>query len=112
MWTPDPSIIVTAEHQAAEAQASLLAVFTDAVQAHLDAKAQERQYDGVHTAVGYRGDPNPAFDAEAEALFAWRSAVWTYATGELAKVQAGERSVPTLEEFIGELPAFEWPASP
>ncbi|UUP19492.1 hypothetical protein NTH_03995 [Nitratireductor thuwali] len=85
--------------------------FSAAIQTHLDAKARERQYDNIHTAIGYRGDPNPVFDAEADALFAWRSAVWTYATAELAKVQAGERSVPTIGDFVAELPAFAWPES-
>jgi hypothetical protein len=43
-------------------------------------------------------------------LFAWRSAVWTYSTAELGKVLAGERAQRTVEEFIAELPAFEWPS--
>ncbi|MDX1159423.1 hypothetical protein GOL34_30950, partial [Sinorhizobium medicae] len=80
-----------------------------AIQAHLDAKARERQYDGIQTAITYRGDPNPQFSAEGEALFAWRSAVWTYSTAELVKVLAGERAEPSLEEFMAELPAFQWP---
>ncbi|WP_373365131.1 hypothetical protein [Sinorhizobium medicae] len=57
---------------------------------HLDAKARERQYDVIQTAIAYRGDPNPQFSAKGEALFAWRS-VWTYSTAELVKVLAGER---------------------
>ncbi len=84
--------------------------YSRAIQAHLDAKARERQYDGIQTAITYRDDPNPQFAAEGAALFAWRSAVWTYSTAELAKVTAGERSQPTIEEFVAELPAFEWPA--
>nr|WP_265519761.1 hypothetical protein [Nitratireductor luteus] len=69
--------------------------------------AQERRYYGIHTAIGYRGDPNPVYDAEATALFAWRSAVWAYATAELEKVQEGLRSVPTVRDFMAELPPFE-----
>lgn len=84
--------------------------YTRAIQARLDAKARERQYDGIQTAITYRDDPNPQFAAEGEALFAWRSAVWTYSTAELAKVTAGERAQPSVEAFIAELPAFEWPS--
>ncbi|WP_411037304.1 hypothetical protein [Shinella sp. BYT-45] len=109
MWTPDPAIIITAEAKAEQAKAALLAQFSGAIQAQLDAKARERQYDSVQTAVSYRNDPNPTFAAEAEALFAWRSAVWSYSTTELGKVAVGERQVPTIEDFIDELPAFEWP---
>jgi hypothetical protein len=84
--------------------------YTRAIQARLDAKARERQYDGIQTAITYRDDPNPRFAAEGDALFAWRSAVWTYSTAELVKVLAGERPQPSVEEFIAELPPFTWPS--
>ncbi|MDX0563286.1 hypothetical protein [Sinorhizobium medicae] len=110
MWTVDLSKVVTAEQKASEARAALQSQYSAAIQAHLDAKARERQYDGIQTAITYRGDPNPQFSAEGEALFAWRSAVWTYSAGELTKVLVGERSQPSVEEFISELPAFTWPS--
>lgn len=80
-----------------------------AIQEHLDAAARTRNYNDIFTLVGYRGDPNPDFAAEAEAGFVWRSAVWTYANAELAKVMAGQREQPTVEDFIAELPAMVWP---
>ncbi len=86
--------------------------YSAAIQAHLDGKARERQYDNIHTAIGYRDDPNPNFAAEALALFDWRSAVWTFSSAELAKVMVGERQQPTVSEFMGELEAacpFVWP---
>ena len=42
-------------------------------------------------------------------MFAWRSAVWTYSTAELVKVLAGERPQRSVEEFMAELPVFQWP---
>lgn len=83
--------------------------FAAAVQDHLDAKAREREYDSLLTAVTYRNDPNAQYAAEAAALIEWRSDVWTYATAELAKVQNGTRPTPTVAEFIAELPGFVWP---
>ncbi|KQY79180.1 hypothetical protein ASD52_02125 [Ensifer sp. Root142] len=83
--------------------------YSNAIQVHLDAKARERQYDGIQTAITYRDDPNLQFAAEGAALFAWRSVVWTYSTAELKKVMAGDREQPTVEAFITELPAFIWP---
>lgn len=83
--------------------------YSSAIRLHLDRKAAERGYDSIHTAIGYRGDPNAKYAAEAEALFAWRSVVWTYATAELAKVMNGKRQQPTIEALIAELPAFVWP---
>ncbi|OOG74049.1 hypothetical protein B0E45_06220 [Sinorhizobium sp. A49] len=85
--------------------------YSKAIQAHMDAKARERQYDGIQTAITYRDDPNLQFAAEGEALFAWRSMVWTYSTAELQKVMAGEREQPSVAEFIAELPAFIWPVT-
>ncbi|MDQ1183593.1 hypothetical protein [Agrobacterium larrymoorei] len=111
MWTPDASIIITAEQEAQQQRATLQKKFTGAIQTHLDATASQRRYDSIHTAISYRDDPNPKFAAEAAALFAWRSAVWTYATDELDKVVAGERAIPTVEEFLAELPQLVWPSS-
>ena len=109
MWTPDASIIITAEQKSAEQRAGLEAMFSSAIQTHLDNTARQRRYDSIHTAISYRDDANSVFASEAAALFAWRSAVWTYSTAELDKVMAGERDIPTVEEFIAELPVIVWP---
>lgn len=103
------SEIVTPEQVQAEELAKLEAQFSTAIQSYLDVTAQERRYDGIQTAITYRNDPNPQFAAEGEALFEWRSVVWTHSTVELDKVKAGQRDIPTVEDFIAELPAFEWP---
>lgn len=78
----------------------------------LDAKARERQYDSLLTAVGYVTSGNPAWAAEAAALRDWRDAVWTYGLAALADVQAGEREAPMVSDFIAEVTAacpFDWP---
>lgn len=95
------------------APAPSLADYSDALQMMLDAKAGERQYDSIQTGISYRGDPNAQFAAEGNALFDWRSAVWTYATEQLGKVQSGERAQPSVEHFIAEVAAacpFAWPS--
>jgi hypothetical protein len=83
-----------------------VADYSAAIQAHLDATARQRQYDGILSAITYRDDPNPVFAAEAEALFAWRSAVWTAATAMLAGM--GEGEPPLVADVIGALPEFTW----
>jgi len=110
MWTPDPSVIITAEAKQPEVQAALLAGFRAAVQDHLDAKARERQYDNGHTLASYVTSTNATWAAEAQAFVAWRDAVWTYALAELDRVQGKEREVPTVDAFIAELPSLEWEA--
>jgi len=80
-----------------------------AIQAHIDATAQERQYDSGVSCASYVNSINPLWSAEATAFIAWRDAVWAYAFQELAKVENGEREQPTIDEFLSELPQIEWP---
>lgn len=77
----------------------------------LDAKAQERRYDGAVSISTYVNSTNPQWAAEASAFVAWRDAVWAYAYAELAKVGLGQRPQPSVDEFLGELPVMVWPAS-
>lgn len=102
----DEEIAVAAE----KLSRPLVSDYSAAIENLLNSAALERRYDSINTAVSYRDDPNPTYAAEGKALFEWRSAVWTYATMELAKVQAGEREQPTVEAFVVELPTFTWPA--
>jgi len=90
-------------------QAAMVRGLTDAVQEALDAAARSIGYDDIKTAITYRGDSNPKFAAEAEAFFAWRSAVWTQAYAHLALVQAGQAPMPTAEEAIAMMPVLELP---
>ena len=77
--------------------------FTDAVQAHLDNAAAALGYDNIVSACSYAGAANP-YQAEGQSFIVWRGNVWTYCYGELAKVQAQTRSVPTVAALIAELP--------
>ena len=82
---------------------------TDGVQAYMDRKVQERNYDNVHTCVGtYLYSPIDKFRIEAESVKDWVSYVWAKCYEILAEVKAGNREVPTLEEVISELPELNW----
>jgi hypothetical protein len=103
-FTPDPPPPVPS-----------VATYSAALRALLDAKAQERGYDGILSAVSYADDPNPAYAAEGAALRAWRSSVYVYALAEMAKVEAAERETPSVEAFMVEVDLacpFEWPSAP
>ena len=84
-------------------------VYRFEIQAMIDAKASERQYDSGATLASYVNSTIEQWAAEAQAFVAWRDAVWLYALAELDKVQKAERGQPSVEEFLAELPAFEWP---
>ena len=82
---------------------------TGAVQAKLDATARTRNYDGILSACSYATSTHQPFASEAQALVNWRDAVWLYCYAELAKVQAGTRTMPIdTASIISELPAAPW----
>lgn len=82
------------------------------IQAMLDAKARERGYDSLASAVSYVTSTVPAWAAEALVLRDWRDAVWSYALAEMAAVLAGTLEAPTVEAFLAEVSLacpFAWP---
>lgn len=80
-----------------------------AIQAHVDQTAVSRQFrDGV-TLASYTASTHTQWAAEAQVFVAWRDQVWAYAYQEMARVQAGERAQPSVEEILSELPAIDWP---
>lgn len=84
--------------------------FADAIEAHVDAAAKSRNYASAVSLASYVQSTNAQWAAEAQAFVAWRDAAWGYAYGELAKVQAGQRAIPSVAEMISELPAIAWPS--
>ncbi|MCW0979426.1 hypothetical protein OK142_01275 [Agrobacterium sp. BT-220-3] len=85
--------------------------YENAIQNLVDATAREKQFrDGV-TLASYTASTKPKWAAEAQAFVAWRDNVWSYAYGELAKVQAGQRPQPTVEKFLDEIARIAWPVA-
>jgi len=82
-----------------------VAEYTEAVQKHLDAKAQSKNYDDIVSACSYAGAPNP-FQAEGTAFVGWRGDVWAKCYQVMGAVQQGTRTAPTIEALIAELPVL------
>ena len=97
-------VIAIPEPTQEEIEARVQSQWTDAVQHVLDAKAQELNYDSCLSVCSYIDTGVSKFDAEGRAFRAWRSAVWAMGYEILAQVQAGQRSIPTEEQLIAELP--------
>lgn len=87
-----------------EINAQTQARLTQAIQDHLDTKAQELNYDSCLSVCSYVDTGVEKFDAEGKAFRAWRSAVWNKGYEILNACLAGEREVPTEAELIAELP--------
>lgn len=85
--------------------------YENAIQNLVDETAREKQFrDGV-TLASYIGSTKPKWAAEAQAFVTWRDNVWFYAYGELAKVQAGQRQQPTVDQFLAEIAPIAWPVA-
>lgn len=80
----------------------------NAVQAHLDATARSRSYDGILSLCTYAGSNVLKFKCEGKAGVDWRDAVWSYCYQVLTEVEAGKRPAPTINELIKELPPIGW----
>lgn len=94
-----------------ELTAPTLRDYEDALQAKVDRVAQEKLYrDGV-TLASYAMSQNPTYSAEARAFLDWRDSFWDYANTELAKAlsEPPQRDVPTISEFLAEMPVIQWP---
>lgn len=99
---------VFAPPSAAERKRGLKVAVENAIQQLLDSTAQTHGYDTMLTLCSYRDSANATFASEAAAGLAWRDAVWTYFYAQLALVQSGGRSIPTIAQFMAELPAIAW----
>lgn len=84
--------------------------YKGAIEALLDAKAQERRYDSAVSIATYLGSTNAQWATEAAEFVAWRDAVWAYAHAELDKVMHGQRPQSTIVGFMDELSRLAWPA--
>jgi len=80
-----------------------------AIQSMMDKEAQSVGYDSLLSVCTYATSPNVKFQAEGQYFVARRDDIWTYCYTELAKVEAGTRAMPTVDEFLLELPALSLP---
>lgn len=76
------------------------------VQSHLDTTAQSMGYDNIISLCTYAASTDQKFKQEGQSGVAWRDAVWAYCYQALSDVEEGNRTAPTTEELISELPTY------
>lgn len=85
-------------------------LYRQAVQAHIDATAQSRNYEDGFALAGYTSSTVAPWRAEAETFVAWRDQVWLFVFETLAQIEAGTTPAPeSPAALIGWLPVIEWP---
>lgn len=88
--------------------AQLLSAIEQAITTHMDKVAQAKRYDNRDSCRLYAGYPNP-FQAEAIAYGQWVAACWVASNAAQAEILAGNRTIPTPEAAVLELPVMVWP---
>lgn len=83
--------------------------FTFAIESLLDSTVQVRDYKNILHACSYINSIIPQYQAEAVAASQWRDMVWVKAYEIQNEILNSQRQIPTIEEFLAELPALEWP---
>lgn len=91
-----------------QATARQIINYKTALQTILDSKAQEKQYDNSYCCATYTNSTNLTWKAEADAFIAWRDSCWAYCIDIEADVVAEQIQAPTLEDFIANIPTFDW----
>ena len=86
----------------------IIKVYEDAVQKHLDATAQSRDYDNTYTCLSYLSSTDETWHREANIFNAWRDRVWRKCHEILNAVMQEGFPPPTVDELINQLPKIEW----
>jgi len=81
---------------------------TNFVQLYLDNSAKERNYDSILSLCTYVDDPDSQFAAEGLAGIKFRSSVWRTCYNILGEYETGQRSKPTVDDILLELPKLVW----
>lgn len=87
----------------------IVAEYTAALDRHIDSVAKAKGYDNRVTASLRAAYAGP-WQAEGAAFAAWMDACYLQGQAAMAAVMAGQRPLPTVEEFLAELPVMTWPA--
>ena len=88
------------------------AAITAAIQARLDDFARTRGYDNALACISYAASPVARFRDEGLYMLLVRDAAWLSAFRIFDAVEAGERDMPSVEDFMAELPELRWPEDP
>lgn len=96
-----------ADKTEAEAKA-LKGAYTTAMENFMDAQANTKGYTSRYTASLRVNSTVAKFKAEGQAYMDWMDTCYNLGYTVLAEVVNGIRPMPTIEEFLAELPKLDW----
>lgn len=89
-------------------QAELEAGYKQAVQNRLDTFARTKDYDSIMSVCSYATSTDTTFRVEGERAVALRDATWKAYFTILEAIVKEQRTAPTVEELLSELPELTW----
>lgn len=75
----------------------------------IEKTAKNKNYDSSLSCLSYINSSSEQWKKEAAAFLAWRDSLFTYIIEQSEKIEKGERSIPSFEDFKKELPSIVWP---
>lgn len=103
--SPVLKVALTPENAADYGYITVYKFFDNEIEKVIETTAQSLGYANAMSARSYAGDVNP-FQAQSKQFVRYCGGVWAYAAGEFAKINAGQRVMPTVEQLASELPTF------
>lgn len=89
-----------------EKEVNLIAEYKTAYLDKFNAKLKEMDYDDIATVGVWAIKDGSQFQAEAKTLLNWYEAIITKNYEILNAVKSGDRSMPTKEQYLSELPSY------
>lgn len=103
------SVVSLDQTEALQNLQNMKILFVSIVDQFLDDTVQTKDYKNILHACSYVESTTQQYKTEALAIIAWRDLVWQQAYQIQNDILAGQRTIPTEQEFIAELPQMEWP---
>jgi hypothetical protein len=104
----DMTKLVTAEMKTDAANTAAIKTIESAIETHMDEIAQADGWDNRWSCVARAGYPNQ-YQAKGIAFGQWMDDCWGLILQANLAIEAGTRTIPTVEEAIAELPVMVWP---
>lgn len=86
----------------------LYKAFESATQKHLDDFAKQKGYDNILSACTYATSTNTTRTQEGQKAVITRDALWDYYFDKLEMYSKPGATIPTVQEYIAELPILTW----
>lgn len=109
IWYQTWNVIPCSEEEVAQNIETAKINLQTVVQNRLDEFARTRNYDSILSCCTYATSTNTKFQQEAQYAVQARDAHWAACYTILQEFEAGQRTIPTVQELLSLMPPLQWP---